>query len=348
MNKILDNLKTHSDADEQELEESIRERTNEFESIYHGFQTDYDRWIRDLEKYRYDNRLLKLFSNHQIMIMIILLTTPSVQNPIQCRFLEKLFSTKNLTNQQDKQFHLTILYLIHYFQSLRINDCNLSIDQITSLYKKFQLEQGSPIDISLKQLSQFLKEVFNNGKELFLKNSLTNENQQYLVILNSLERNAYIENDFDMDTCCVLLSIFNDRLPADYQILWCSIATENDIHLFFTRVRTFRNLTFAVMDIDKMHHRLRQLLLNEQDLLTKQSEPHAPIYYFSRELTLCRKGLRPFPITRHRNPQYAYSQWVKLLREKDLPLSQIQIVYGTAGIGKTNFHRFISQSFSLE
>ena len=92
------------------------------------------------------------------------------------------------------------------------------------------------------------------------------------------------------------------------------------------------------MDIDKMHHRLRQLVLNEQDSLAKQSEPHGPIYYFSRELTLCRKSLRPFVVTsKHRNPSQAYAQ----LRRNNWSSPQIQIIYGTAGIGKT--HRIKTQ-----
>jgi hypothetical protein len=291
-------------------------------------------WIRDLEKYRHESRLLKLFSNHQIMIMIILLTK---QNKVQRKFLEKLFSSENLDNHKEKQFKLTIHSLIHYLQSLRINDCDLSEDNVIHLYEKYKIEHGTPTDISLKQLCQFLKELFNNGKELLTKNPTNNENQQFLVTLNSIERTSdtiKVENDFDMNACCILLNIFNDRLPADYQILWCSISTEDDIRLFFSRVRTFRNLTFAVMDIDKMHHRLKELLLNEQDSLTKQSEPHAPVYYFSRELTSSRKGLRLFYVSpQYRNPSQTYSHLITLLRQNNFPSPQIQIVYGTAGIG---------------
>ena len=212
INRILLDLKTNPDNYEQQLIEIIQERTNDFERIYRGFQIDYDRWIKDLEEYRHNNRLLKLFSNRQVMIMIILLTTPSKQNPIQRQFLEKLFSS------DDRQFHSTIVCLIHYLQSLRINDCNLSIDNITTLYEKHKIEPGPSTDISLEKLCAFLKEVFNNGKELFMKKSMNNENQQYFI---TLERtNDRIENDFDLDTCCILLNIFNDRLPADYQILW--------------------------------------------------------------------------------------------------------------------------------
>jgi hypothetical protein len=289
--------------------------------------------------------------------MIILLTIPTIRNQIQRKFLEKLFSSKELDKHKDEQFKLVILCLIHYLQSLRINDCNLSEDNITHLYNKYKIEydtsteknldqytsteenldQYTSTEKNLDQLCQFLKELFNNGKELLTKNPTSNENQQFLVTLNPFERTPdkiKLENDFDMDTCCILLNIFNDRLPADYQILWCSVSTEDDIKLFFSRVRTFRYLKFVVMDIDKMHHRLRELLLNEQDSLAKQSEPHATIYYFSRELTSCRKGLRPYYIRpQHRNPSQTNIQLQTLLQKVNLSLPEIQIIYGTAGIG---------------
>ncbi len=337
VHKILSDLKNNSDNNEEQLEEVIQDRTSHFELIYRNLDTTYSMWIKELEKYRHESPLLKLFSNRQVMIMIILLTKPSNQNPIQCQFLERLFSSKDLHNHRDEQFHLTILCLIHYLQSLRFNDCNLSIDNITQLYNKYQIEQGTSTDASLKQLCQFLSEVFHNGKELLKKSIISTENRQYLITLNPSERTSdkiKIENTFDMDTCCILINIFHGRLPADYQILWCSISTEDDIRLFFSRVRTFRNLTFVVMDIDRMHHRLREILLNEQDSLAKQSESHGTIYYFSRELTSCRKDLLPFRVpTKHRNPTETYRQLLALLARNNFSLPKIQIIYGTAGIG---------------
>ena len=295
-------------------------------------------WIKDLEKYRHENRLLKLFSNRQVMIMIILLTTPSAHHPIQIQFLAKLFSVEN----SDKQPDLTVICLIHYLQSLRLRECDLSIGHITNLFRKYRLEQGSTVDVSLKQLCQFLKEVFNNGKELVAKSSISNENQQYLITSSSLERTSdknKIENEFDMDICCILINIFNDRLPADYQILWCSIVTEDDIRLFFSRVRTFHYLTFVVMDIDKMPHRLREILLTEQDILAKQTESHGPIYYFSKESSLCRKGLRLFRILpKHRDPAQTNAQLINFLRQNNYPPSDIQLIYGKAGIGISTKH----------
>jgi hypothetical protein len=89
------------------------------------------------------------------------------------------------------------------------------------------------------------------------------------------------------------------------------------------------------MDIDKMHHRLRELLLNQQDLLTRQQGEHGTVYYFSRELTTCRKGLREFQIpVKYRNPNQTYIQLMTLFRKQQSILPEIQIIYGTAGIGE--------------
>ncbi|CAF4165847.1 unnamed protein product [Rotaria sp. Silwood2] len=139
INKILSDLKDKQDNIEQELEQAIKRRTIDFESIYRDLEAHYDRWIRDLENYRYESRLLKLFSNRQVMIMIILLTISTTQNQIQCKFLEKLFSLKDLNNQKQEQLNLIILCLIHYLQSLRIKYCNLSRDNIIYLYNKYKI-----------------------------------------------------------------------------------------------------------------------------------------------------------------------------------------------------------------
>jgi hypothetical protein len=83
-----------------------------------------------------------------------------------------------------------------------------------------------------------------------------------------------------------------------------------------------------------MHHRLRELLLNEQDLLTHEQE-HGTVYYFSRELTTSRKGLREFQIPEeYRNPNQTYTQLMTLFQKQQSILPQMQIIYGTAGIGE--------------
>ncbi|CAF2108222.1 unnamed protein product [Rotaria magnacalcarata] len=346
LNTILSDLKSNEEGSEQKLKQEIRNRTQYFQAKFTKFEADYDIWIRDLEKSRCQSPLLKLFSNHQVMIMFILLTTSTRENKVQLNFLEKLFSLKDLELKTDEQFHLTILCLIHYLQSLRIKDCNLSNDHIINLYNKYKIEYNNSKNEdlqpeNLQKLCSFLEDLFNKGKELLAENATNSENLQFLITLNSSERTQdkiELENDFDMDTCCILLNIFNDRLPADYQILWCSVSTDDDIRLFFSRVRTFPCLTFVVMDIDKMHHRLRELLLNEQDSLVKQSERHGTIYYFSRELISFRKGLRPFYIKQqYRDSSHTYSKFMTLLRNNNFTPPQIKIIYGKAGIGKTHF-----------
>jgi hypothetical protein len=180
-----------------------------------------------------------------------------------------------------------------------------------------------------------------NGNELMEKRLIIDENQQYLVTLDSKQRSIdknSVEYDLDINTFCILLNIFNNRLPSSYQILWCSIATTEDIQLFFSRIRTFRYLIFVIMDIDKMHHRLREFLLNEQDLLTREQEPHGIVYYFSRELTISRNGLREFHIpTQYKNPNQTYKQLIALFQKQEFVLPEIQIIYGKAGIGEFRF-----------
>ncbi|CAF1574698.1 unnamed protein product, partial [Didymodactylos carnosus] len=215
---------------------------------------------------------------------------------------------------------------------------NLSDEILTQLYDENKIHDGDNIEKCLKRLCEFLNQIFDKDKRLFknLSSTANNENQQYLVklskkILNHNDTNIKkIENDFDMETCCILLSIFNNRLPSFYQILWCTIATEDDIKLFYSRIRTFTNLIFVVIDIDKIHHRLRELILNEQDQLSKLQTQHATVYYFSRELTL-RRGMKPFIIApKHKNPHIIQTQLKNLQNNSVQP--QIQIIYGKAGI----------------
>ncbi|CAF4100819.1 unnamed protein product, partial [Rotaria sordida] len=229
VNKILSNLRNNVVDGEQELKQEIEDRTKYFQAKFTKFEVDYEIWTTDLEESRCRSPLLKLFSNHQIMIMFILLTTSTIENEVQRKFLEKLFLLENLKNHIEKQYNITILCLIHYLQSLRIKNSNLSKENIIKLYDKYKIEyhhsKNEDLQLqNLQKLCSFLEDLFNKGKELFEKNENINENQQFLITLNSREqiqdKKIEIENDFDLDTCCILLNIFNNRLPADYQILW--------------------------------------------------------------------------------------------------------------------------------
>ena len=315
----------------------IQGRIGALQLTYRSLEINYEMWIKHLEQCRRDSPLLKLFSNRQVMILIILLTKSTDENSMKKRFLEKLSLSTDQILDHDKEGQLATQCLIHYLRSLRLQECDLSQAHVQELYDGYQIELKSTGEASLNRLSQFLKDLFNNGRELFQKHSSINENQQYLVTLPAKENNqehSSLEHDLNMDTCCILLNLFNHRLPSFFQILWCSTATEDDIRLFFSRIHTFRYLTFVLMDIDKMHHRLREILLNEQDTLGRQAEAHGLVYYFSRELT-CRKGLRPFVITpRHRNSTATYTHLTDLIRKNRAIQPQIQIICGTAGSGE--------------
>jgi hypothetical protein len=92
------------------------------------------------------------------------------------------------------------------------------------------------------------------------------------------------------------------------------------------------------MDIDRMNHRLREILLTKQDLLTRDKVTHGTVYYFSKELTTSRNGLREFHIpANYRIANQTYKQLLTLFQRDKLAQPQIQIVCGEAGIGEFKF-----------
>ncbi|CAF4639261.1 unnamed protein product [Rotaria sp. Silwood1] len=336
---MLSDLRSHQNA---RLENAIQTQIQSLELIYHTLKTAYDKWIQNLKKYRQECSLLKLFSNREIMILIILLRTSNAPNSIRRRLFKKLFEFEDLKNQNEEEQKLTMHCLAHYLRSLRISHVNLTTDNLRQLYQKHLIDAGSNTDVCLQKLAQFLQNLFEDNREIFEQGQIHDENLQFLVSINPpapTPNRISFSHDFDLDTCCILLNIFQTQLPASYQILWCSNTTEEDIHLFFSRIRTFTSLTFAIMDIDKMHHRLREILFNEQDLLTRENNMHAQVFYFSRELTTGRKGLREFQIPIiYKDPDQSYQHLINLFNKHYTIPANIQIIYGKVGIGKT--HRF--------
>ncbi|CAF3814466.1 unnamed protein product, partial [Rotaria sp. Silwood1] len=323
-----------------QLENGIRIRIQSLELINSTLKTAYDIWIQNLKKYRQLCSLLKLFSNREIMILIILLRTANEPKSTRNQFFKNLFELEDLNNQNENEQKLTIHFLAHYIRSLRISEVNLTNDHLLQLYQKYRIEAKSNTDLCLKKLAGFLQSLLENKRELFQPGQEQHENQQFLVNINrpppSINQKSFA-HDFDLDTCCVLLNIFQNQLPASYQILWCSNTTEQDIHLFFSRIRTFTSLTFAILDIDKMHHRLREILLIEQDLLTREQGVHGLVFYFSCELTTARKGLREFHIpAKYKDTNQSYQHLMNLFNQQHISPPNIQSIYGKAGIGKTH------------
>lgn len=326
---------------EDRLKWAVKNRTDNLELIFRTLQIAYSVWMDKLEEYRREFALLNLFSNRQLMILIILLTK---QNPIKCHFLEKISSSKEILTNKEKQLKLTIEYFKHYLSSLNLHQVDISERKISSLYEKHQIESNANAEMGLKKLTQFLRDFFpRNGKDFFGENGKMNTSEQYLVPITSTPPKA-LEHHLDLESCCILLNLFANQFPSISQILWCTNASEEDIHLFFSRIRIFPSLIFVLMNIDEMHPRLREILLNEQDTLTRQEQAHGTVFYFSKELTSHRRGLRPYLIQpQHRDPYHTYRQILSLFQKNNLVQPNIQIIYGEAGVGKSLY--FISLIF---
>ncbi len=89
------------------------------------------------------------------------------------------------------------------------------------------------------------------------------------------------------------------------------------------------------MDIDKMNHRLQEVLITQQDLLTREKVQHGTVYYFSKKLTTSRNGLREFHIPpRYTIASQTHKQLLTLFQRDRLTPPQIHIVLGAAGTGK--------------
>ena len=335
---VLSQLKKDQTMAERQLKAVIQIQTKTLEVEHQMLETKHNLWLRQLEKYRQECHLLKLFTNRQIMIMAILLATATSRNKTKQQFLRKVCSSTDIDYSQEIEVKLTVQSLMHYLRSLRLNDCNLSEENISRLYMLYNIPSFQDGSEFLKKLCQFIKELFDSGKELFSNNKILNEKQQYFVALHSTRETTAktsIDHKLDMKTCCILLNIFNNRLPSFYQILWCSTATEDDIHLFFARIRTFHHLNFVVMEMDNVHHRLREQLLNEQNKLMQQQEAHAPVYYFSHETTIYQKDLIPFPLKwEHQDSMETHNLLMKLFEKNNAKPPNIEIVCGKPGVGK--------------
>ena len=339
ISRICSRMKDNQNEEIGILKRLVERQTDQLHLIHQQMEISYKLWLQHLDEYRTLTRLLQLFSNRQLMILIILLIKSTPDNRTKWNFLKKLHLKTDMNFTDDRELQLTIQSLGHYLRSLRLSDCDISVVNIHRLYNKHKIPSRSTCEYCLQKLSAFLKELLNDGKELFVERTLINGNQQYLVTLTHIDQPAEpnpLDHDLDMETFSILVNILNHRLPSSFQILWCSRTTEDDIHLFFIRIQTFYHLSFVIIDIDKMHPRLREMLFNEQETLTKLERPHGEVYYFSRELT-SRKGLRPYLITPTiRNSTMANSNLNELFQRKNLIKSRLRVICGKAGIGKLN------------
>ena len=305
--------------------------------ILKKLKEDYESWLTNLKTSRNQYPLLMLFSNHEIMTLILLLQKSTDGHSIRKSFLKRLYAFKE-GNQQKQEEEYAFHTLLHYLRSLRISRVDSKMDQLKRLFAVGQIDPETEIGPSLRQLGRFTDAAFKDEQRILTSSSGTDQSQQYIVRMKSSMSHrrdvASFELNMDRDTCCVILNLFNNRLPASHQVLWCSNATATDIELFFSRIRAFPSLTFVVLDIDRMHHRLRETLFNEQDALTKE-ESHGTVYYFSEEISAARKAFRELHIPHtYRDPESVYRLVMELFRSQRIPAPSLRVIYGEPGVGE--------------
>jgi hypothetical protein len=164
------------------LKRLVERQTDQLHLIHQQMTINYKLWLQHLEEHRKLTRLLQLFSNRQMMILIILLTKSTPDNRMKWNFLRKLYLKSDEEFSDDRELQLTIQSLRHYSRSSRLSDCDLSMANIQRLYDKNQIPSRSTGESCLLKLSAFLKELLNDGRELFIERTIINDNQQYLVL----------------------------------------------------------------------------------------------------------------------------------------------------------------------
>ena len=320
-----------------QLKLAIKERVAGLQVILREMKEDYDSWLKNLKESRNQCPLLMLYSNHEIMTLILLLQKSTDPHSIRKLFLKRLYAFKD-ANQQKQEDEYAFHTLLHYLRSLRVSRLYSNMDQLKQLFALSQVEPETEIEVCLRKLGEFIQTAFRDEQRSLTSFTGIDKSQQYIVRMKSLASTgrdaASFELSLDRDTYCVILNLFHNQLPASYQILWCSNATATDIELFFARIRAFPSLIFVVLDIDRMHHSLRETLFNEQDSLTKEKS-HGTVYYFSEEISTARKVLREFHIpSAYRDPEPVYRLVMELFRSQRIPSPSLRVIYGEPGVGK--------------
>lgn len=335
-----------SNSRQSRLKEEITNRIEGLKRYYKTLQSSYENWIKSLEDNRQRCPWLKLFNNREIMILIILLRKMNSEESIRVRFLKSIFDFKLSEDQEQEEEKLTILCLQHYFSSVHLIEVNLTSENLSRLCQQHQIQTLADTDVCLAKLSEFLVDLFQGNSQLFSA-APSQKKKQFIVKIehDSSDSTNSFKHNLDLTTCAVLLNIFKDRLPSAHQILWCIDRTAEDIRLFFSRVRTFTSLNFVVMDVDKMEYRMKELILYEQDLLTREQTAHGNIYYFSNELTNARNGIIELKIDSSMRDIDNISRTLnRRFQNQGIAQPQFQIIYGGSSIGR-NIPSSINERF---
>ncbi|CAF1244594.1 unnamed protein product [Didymodactylos carnosus] len=334
-----DDSTDYANQKQEELKIYVENCTRKVESYCISLDHAVNDWIHLLDEYRMSHILLNFYSNRQIMIMLILLTP----NITRRQFLSKLYinhswnqNEPQLTQQENE---LIFECLNHYLQSVRIcESVNLSGSRnITKLIQQNQTDVSTKT--CLTNLCVFLAGAlsYNKQKPNHYNTITTSTNvssvtkEQYLIKLNTHDVcSSSFDQTMDEETISTILNVFNNNFPCAFQILSGSTASEEDIVLFFKKIRIFVSETFIALDIDNMHHRLREILLTKQNELSKTMEPHAKVYYFSRHL-IAQKGMKPWFIVQCSQTETLRSQMMSTYAHANIVRPSITVVTGKSG-----------------
>lgn len=332
---IKDNLEQYHS---NQLKNAIEGCINSLLVVLRRLENDFHEWRNGLRLIREQYAVFKLYSNHQVMMIVFLLRIYSETNPVRHQFLKQFYLVKDPRQQEEEENDHAVRILHHYLHSLRILDKALNIDYVKEVYKKCRIDSTADMKTSLEKAAKFVQGVLKERAISSADSKDVVRSEQYVVRMKSVsstdQPSLPFELNLDYQTFCVLLNLFEHRLPTMYQILWCAETNEEELQLFFARIRAFPALIFVFMDVDRMHHRLREILLKEQEALTNV-QSHATVYYFSDEMTAKRKGLKEFHISSdYCDPEPTYRHVMALFKKQGLPALPLHIVYGHTGIGK--------------
>lgn len=306
----------------------------EFESVLKKLEEDQCDWLKILDDCRSKVSVMQLFSNRQIMILLILLTKSDDKNQTKRDFLKTLDYTTETNRMDDKQQELlTIKCFQHYLKSICTSCQDVSSRSIRRCYAKHRIDQHSDINQALEILSRFVNESFEYNPKNFERGISHYQNQQYLVTSSTKESINQTETYLDVNTFSMMIHIFHDYVPSSFQILWCSQVCEEDIRLFFKRIQTFHDKKFILMEIDKLNNRLREVLFNEQYTLQCSSEKYGEVYYFSRELKSIR-GLRTYSFAEQFPSDASHRTIEKILGDDKRKSPQLHVICGKSSVGK--------------
>ncbi|CAF1233456.1 unnamed protein product [Didymodactylos carnosus] len=122
--------------------------------------------VHCLQCYRKNYPILKLFTNRQIMIMLILISSTSTNTELKAIFLNQLYDNYLLNNQQNEdhveqkqqqQKRLTIDCMKHYLRMIEIHKYqNIHDDLFERYLKEYSIELRGDIEHSLDKLYHYL------------------------------------------------------------------------------------------------------------------------------------------------------------------------------------------------